>query len=122
MNALKQHYEQRMTTWMKACKEKADIYAADDREDEADHEKIRLNVYDIFLKMFNLSLKKTESKAAFRKMYLDFHQTIPRNWHAARAKAIKDDTIDYYIEDIKIETANQIEAFFKKTWDTHEQS
>lgn len=122
MEELKQHYRKTLNAWISECEAKAKTYEADFREDEANHEKIKLNVYDIFLKMFNLSLKKAHSEADVKTMYLNFHRNIPRNWHIARDKAKKHDSIDVYTEDIKIETAEKIRAFFLKAWETYGQS
>ncbi len=122
MTQLTENYQTTLTAWIKESKETAKKLEKDFKEDEANLEKIKLNVYDIFLKMFNLSLKKTESKDAFKSMYLKFHKTIPKNWHVARDKAREKESIDFYIEDLKIKTANKIESFFLSEWDTHEQS
>lgn len=111
-----------MTAWMDESKEKIKTFETDFREDEADLEKIKLNVYDIFLKMFNLSLKKTKDNEAFKTMYLKFHTTIPKNWQANLKKARENDSIDEYIETIKIETAKRIETMFQNVWDNYEQS
>lgn len=122
MEQLIENYKTTLNTWMKESRENAKRLEEDYREDEAKLEKIKLNVYDIFLKMFNLSLRKTDSEDAFQAMYLQFHKTIPKNWHEARNKAKENDSIEYYIEDLKIETANKIETYFLSEVDTHEQS
>lgn len=122
METFKQHYRKTLNAWISECEAKAKTYAADFREDEANLEKIKLNVYDIFLRMFNLSSSKSDTDEAFKAMYLGFHRNIPKNWHTARDRAKKNDSIDYYIEDIKIGTAKKIEAFFLEAWDTHGQS
>jgi hypothetical protein len=122
MKTIKEIYKNRLSTWMDECKTNIRTYESDFREDEANLEKIKLNVYTIFSKMFTLSLNKTETKEAFKTMYLEYHKNIPTNWYKAREHAQAHNTIDVYVEDIKIDTATRIEKFFLNVWDQHEQS
>lgn len=122
MKTLKTLYEQKLNTWMEECKTNIDTFEKDFREDEANLEKIKLNVYDIFFKMFTISIKNTSSKEGFKTMYLNFHKNIPKNWYKAREKAEETDSINTIIEDIKIDTATRIESFFLNVWDNYEQS
>lgn len=120
MESIKKIYHDRLTAWIEECKTNISKYNADFREDEANLEKIKLNVYDIFFKMFTISMNKTRTNEAFKSMYLTYHKNIPKNWYEARDRAKENDSIDVYIEDIKIETATRIEKFFLNVWDNYE--
>lgn len=120
MKKIKTHYINTLNSWIDESEQNAKRYMNDFRQDEAEMEKIKTNIYSIFLKMFHLSLNKTNDQEKFRTMYLNFHKTIPKNWHNAKEKAKENESIDYYIEDLKITTATRVEKLFNNLWDNHE--
>jgi hypothetical protein len=63
---------------MDECKSNITTFEQDFREDEANLEQIKLNVYDIFLKMFTISMNKSSSKEHLKTMYLTYHKNIPK--------------------------------------------
>ena len=65
------------------CKARAATLTADDRGDEAVFEKIRANVFEIFLSVWNTARKQPEPMAFFRRQLA----AIPANWEAALEKA-----------------------------------
>ena len=64
-------------------KARAAALTADDRRDEAVFEKIRANVFEIFLSVWNTARKQPEPMAFFRRQLA----AIPANWEAALEKA-----------------------------------
>ena len=56
-----------------------------DRVDEANLEKIRLNIVDIFSKMFNISM--TSNCEALKEKYLGYFDKITNPWHINKIKA-----------------------------------
>ncbi|SRR5690554_40912 len=82
-----------------------------DRVDEANLEKIRLNIVDIFSKMFNISM--TSNCEALKEKYLGYFDKITNPWHINKIKAEEfgkeQETI---IEDIKIHEAEELKSKF----------
>lgn len=88
---------------------------ADNREDEANLYKVRLNICDIFCKMAETTdrkvtaMKLSEEEAqvkAYNREYLEWFEKIPANWKANLELARKhNDVIVVNTEEIKLETA-----------------
>lgn len=104
---------------------KIDFLKEEDRMDEANLEKIKLNVIGIFKKMFDVSLRKvfkhennTDESVKydnFKKVYLDFYNNIPSNWYINLEKAKKNNDFDnVLIEEIKINTMYKLKECFEK--------
>lgn len=86
----------------------------EDSDDGAILENIKLNVCDIFFKMFNISYNKScmnsdDEKTKLNNLsdtYLAFFEKIPAPW---KEKMVKDKEFnmmkEYYIEEIKLDTA-----------------
>ena len=84
-----------------------------DRVDEANLEKIRLNIVDIFSKMFNISM--TNNCDALREKYLGFFDKITNPWHINKIKAKEfGKEQEAIIEDIKIQEAEELKSKFVK--------
>lgn len=64
-----------------------DLYKADDRKDEADLEKIKVNIYEIFRTLFLTDLKRVK-EGDFPTEFLKRFDTIPNNWRVSLEKAI----------------------------------
>ncbi|QNO15079.1 hypothetical protein HYG86_10040 [Alkalicella caledoniensis] len=101
----------------------------EERQDEANFEKIKTNVYDIFEKMFNISYKniysaKNQANTDREKYqlleveFLKFLEKIPAPW---KQKAIKDKEHglieDLIIEELKISTAEEIRDLFQHKYE-----
>ncbi len=75
--------------------------------DEANLLKIRLNIIDIFEKMFSIS--KSDNIEEFHNKYLSYFDKIPKAWHNNREKALEfENAADVIIEDIKINEAKEL--------------
>jgi len=82
-----------------------------DRIDEANLEKIRLNIVDIFSKMFNISINN--DCEALKEKYLGYFDRITNPWHINKTKAeeFKKEQ-EAIIEEIKIQEADELKAKF----------
>lgn len=90
--------------------------------DEANLEKIKLNVYDIFTTLFNVSYKSAsnhkefsveESYEKLKETYLEYFNKIPAPWREKYLKAKEMDLVlECVREEIKIETAEEIKEIF----------
>lgn len=95
-------------------------YKTDDRKDEADLEKIKANIYEIFRTLFLSDIKQLEGKDLGRfediNMYGGFllrFDTIPTNWKISLDKAIEHgDTTKQIIEEHKLEVAKELKDKF----------
>lgn len=106
-------------------KKSAKILMEEDRRDEAKFEKVKLNVYEIFEKMFLISFKSAYRDGSntssddkdyylLEEEYNKFFEKITKPW---KDNAVKDKehglSNDLMIEEIKIETAEEIKSTFK---------
>lgn len=99
-----------------ACEEKRKRLQEDGYSDEADFEKIRANVYDIFKTVLSAAAKQSGQGPSgawdFLKKKLE---EIPSNWSAAYEKAKQhDDVKSMHIESIKLDVAQDIKAHMLK--------
>ena len=94
---MKPYLEERIA----ACRQKEAALVADSRADEAVFEKIRANVYEIFLTIWNMG----RGEDFFREKL----EAIPKNWQAAydRAKT-HEDIAAMTLEIVKLDTAKEI--------------
>ena len=84
----------------------------EDRIDEANLEKIKLNVVGIFSKMFAIS--NNDNPKILKEKYLGFFDKITGPWHINRDKALKfkhDENV--IIEEIKIQEAENLKKKFE---------
>jgi hypothetical protein len=107
-------------------KEKSIILTSEDSNDEAILETIKANVGDIFYKLFNVSYKNScknvEADYVELRMlsetYFAFFDKIPAPWKEKMDKDKEHNLmVDYYKEQIKLETAEQIKNLFIKHYD-----
>lgn len=128
---LKVEYLAELQELINDLKEKSLNLAEEGSEDEAILEKIKVNVVDIFYKLFNVSYRKVYSSGEgseqelFRKLsqeYFNFFNKIPEPW---KEKMIKDKEFnmmeEYFKEEIKIKTSEQIKDIFIKHLDKYSQ-
>lgn len=127
---LKQRFINELTERMDKEKEQIKFLMSEERRDEANLERIKMNVLDIFYKMFNVSYNYVYSNLknenlrnctegendSYKKLYLAymyFFDKIPAPWHE-KAKKDKEhnNTSGYIIEELKINTAEDIKKLF----------
>ena len=97
------------------CSKKQQELIADGRTDEANFEKIRANVYDIFRTVYTAGKRAEKEADSVKAYFLARMEQIPQNWAAALEKAkLHGDARTVQIETIKLETANEIRSVFLK--------
>ncbi|MDU5080940.1 hypothetical protein ACF3M2_05760 [Tissierella carlieri] len=81
--------------------------------DEVNLEKVKLNIAEIFYKMFNISLN--DKSVDLEEKYLGFFDKITKPWYINKEKALKfGDEKEVIIEDIKIQEAEELKSRFKE--------
>lgn len=102
-------------------------YKADDRKDEADLEKIKVNIYEIFRTLFLSDIKQLEGKDLGQLEDINIYggflirfDTIPANWKISLAKAIEHgDITKQVIEEHKLEVAKELKDKFLMMFDEY---
>lgn len=102
-------------------------YKADERKDEADLEKIKANINEVFKTLFLSDIKQLEGKnlagiedIAIYGGFLQRFETIPTNWKVSLDKAIENgDTTKQVIEEHKLEVANELKERFLTMFDKY---
>jgi hypothetical protein len=118
---LKEEYLNEMNALMDGWKKSSESLRAEERFDEAVLEDIKVNIADIFYKMFTLSFnnscKGTDSQVnelgKLKDMYLAFFNKIPASWKVKLQKDKEYNMMEeYYKEEIKLETADKVKSLF----------
>lgn len=104
------------------CKQNSEALTKDNRKDEADLEKIKLNIYDIFTTLFGAAQKailkkeykdETAKHEAFCNEYLKSFDKIPMSWKTKLEKAKENnDVINIVIEETKLSIALELKNTF----------
>lgn len=123
---LKKEYLEILDDEIKAIKKKELELRQKNFIDESNMEKIKYNIIDIFVKMFNVSYNKVYGKNVIDEInsynelyltYMNFFEKIPASW---KAKAEKDKKFDmdkeYIIEKIKLDTMEEVKFIFKEVY------
>lgn len=109
---LKDNYSIFLKEKSNESKAKIEKLKKNERLDEANLEKIRLNVIEIFSKMFTIS--NSDDPELLKDKYLSFFDKITKPWYVNKEKALKfDKQKEVIIEDIKIEEAESLKSKFK---------
>lgn len=118
---LKRVYLEELEALLNVYRQNSIELANNSSEDEAILEKIKMNICDIFFKMFNVSYNKScknvESEEIelnkLKEAYLDFFEKIPLSW---KEKMEKDKSFnmmeEFYKEEIKLEVADKLKRMF----------
>jgi len=88
----------------------------EERADEASHEKIKNNIYQIFKTIyFSIEKNPTRTQEEIKEQFLEKLETIPNNWKIALDKARQHQDMErVLIEEIKFEIRDEIRATFMK--------
>ena len=115
LGLLTAYFEEQITL----CYQRRDTLLADDRGDEADFERIKANVFDIFRTILSVAFKSCKGDSdAIRKFFLIKTEQIPTNWAASYVKAKQHDDVEkMQIESIKLDTLQGIKEMFVKIWE-----
>ena len=90
---------------------------AEDRIDDANLEKIRGNVYGIFVSVLQAAQKQSPNEGARRDFFENNLERIPSNWQLARDLAWKrGDTVRLVQEDVKLAALDEVKQAFYELW------
>lgn len=118
---LKEEYIKQVQELINNWKDKAIKLRKQGAEDDAILENIKVNVIDIFSKMFDISYNKVCNGKDeddikldnLYKTYLEYFNKIPKSWIEKREKDKEHGMMkEYYIEQIKLETADMVKNLF----------
>ncbi len=122
LNILIQQYTDLLNDKKEKCKLKCHELIKDNREDEADLEKIKLNIYDVFTTLVEATQKQILDKKdideslkyeAFCSAYLQTFDKIPQSWIIKLQKAKENnDVINIVIEEAKLSVASELKNIF----------
>ena len=95
------------------------VLQADERRDEANLEKVRANVYDIFRTILSVAEKTCKDDPdAMKQFFWKKTEQIPANWVTSYDKAREHgDVVKMQIEQIKLDTVGEIRQVFKQIWE-----
>ena len=91
--------------------------AAEDRKDDANLEKIRGNVYGIYVSVLQAAQKQSSDDASRRAFFEGNLERIPSGWRIARQKAEeRGDTVRRVQEDVKLAAIAEVWQAFRELW------
>jgi len=98
------------------CNEKAKALSEDERQDEANFEKIRANVYGIFSTILSVAGNTCNGDVERERQFIELRmQSISASWADAYTAAQEhNDSKKMEIERIKLETAHEIMGKFEE--------
>ena len=98
-----------LTEQMEHCTRRSNELLADQRKDEANFEKIRENIYDVFRTVYNVALRTQPDPEKRNLFFLQKLEEIPTNWQTAYDRASEhDDETRMHLEQLKLDTARAI--------------
>ncbi len=122
IDILTKQYNDLLNDKKEKCKLKCDELTNDNRQDEADLEKIKLNIYDVFTTLVGATKKQILAKKnideslkyeAFCNAYLQTFDKIPQSWRVKLEKAKENNAvIDIMIEESKLSVASELKNIF----------
>jgi|LGVF01.2.fsa_nt_gb hypothetical protein len=124
INNVKNNFFSELNKMIIDIKGDIDFLESEDRKDEANLERVKLNVLDIFKQMFDVSYRNVFNSrnkndeavklSEFKNTYNEFYTNIPRNWYASLENAKKNNDFEKIaIEELKIETMEKIKNCFE---------
>ena len=106
---------------MTASKEMEASLIAEERKDEANIERVRYNIYEVFVIMLNATKKTTKDKASFCESYLKKFETIPASWRERLELARKHQDVEtVLIEETKLKVVMELKNLFANLSGTKE--
>lgn len=103
----------------RAVQENITRLTKDQRKDEADFEKIRANIFQMFKTIFLASARISPAEEEQIRFFDNKMTSIAETWKEALAKAAKhQDERRILQEQVKLEVMDEIRNFFDKTWRT----
>ena len=98
-----------LTEQIDLCARKRTELLADQRKDEANFEKIRENIYDVFRTVYRVAERTQPDPEKRNLFFLQKLEEIPSSWQTAYDKAAEhDDETRMHLEQLKLDTAARI--------------
>lgn len=124
---LKEEYLKDIKQIEERCKAEAARLNAEEARDEAILENIKLNIIDIFTKMFNISFSKAcrggderEQLKNLNVEYMHFFERIPAPWRVKMSKDLEHNMMEeYYKEEIKLNMVDTMKDLFKEYYNKY---
>ena len=115
LSALNGYFEEQI----RRCAERREALLADERGDEANFEKVRSNVFDIFRTVLSAAERQGKGDPeAVRRFFWEKTEQIPSSWAAACEKAREHgDPVRLRIEQIKLDAIGEIRDCFARIWE-----
>ncbi len=112
------YFEEKITE----CDKRKAQLLEDDRADEADFEKIKSNIYDVFRTVLSASQKACgENEEAVKSFFESKTEQIPASWRVSLEKAQEHgDEKKICIEKIKLSVIEEIKGKFRCIWEDQE--
>ncbi|SHJ45234.1 hypothetical protein SAMN02745136_00055 [Anaerocolumna jejuensis DSM 15929] len=104
---------------LKSSEEEIKELSGEDRNDEANHVKVKANIFQIFKTVFlGVVNQKALDKEEVKNLFQAKTESIPANWKKSleNARAFKD-TEKTMIEEIKLQTLEEIRTTFLRIWE-----
>lgn len=119
MNEKIKHMNQFFDNQIQLCRQQEKNLQEDDRRDEANFQKIKANVYDIFKTILTVAQKVGNGNSqSIKQFFWAKTEQIPASWKAAyEAAKLHDDTENMVIEMIKLDTIQEIRDEFLTCWE-----
>ncbi len=110
-----------------ASKRKEQLLISEQRKDEANIERVRLNIIDVFRCLWNVSVneyaKENDINEKQRKIADSFFikaERVPQSWKQSLEQArLHDDTLKILIEETKLQAAKEITDYCRQLFQTH---
>lgn len=100
------------------CARRRSTLRAEGYSDDADFEKIRANVFEIFRTVLSVAVKTNpDDPSAVRQFFLQKTEDIPKSWRSALEAAKQHgDAARIHPELLKLDTVSAIRAHFAEAW------
>ena len=119
MNEQQRKFESYLDEQIASCKQHSKQLAEDDRMDEANFEKVRANIYEIFKTILSVAERVCgNDNLAKRRFFLQKAEQIPTSWLTSYEKAKKNGDVEkMHIEKIKLDTIREIKDMCEQIWE-----
>lgn len=103
---------------LKSSEEEIKELSGEDRNDEANHAKVKANIFQIFKTVFlGVANQKALNKEEVKNLFQAKMESIPSNWKKSLENARTfDDMEKAMIEEIKLQTLEEIRNTFLRIW------
>lgn len=89
------------------------LLITEEKKDEANMERVRYNIYEVFTTICKAMRKTSKDKESFCQRFLEKFDTIPSNWIDRLELAKKhEDAETILVEEIKLKVASELKNLF----------